>query len=181
MSSASEAAGPRTAKVSGMAMLLAATALIALVAVGAIVAWILLGKEDTASTGPPSELAGFHLTETTVGPDAITETNRMHGTEIDLADAWVAHYGDEATIWASWAATPSEAGQLLLDMIAGIQEGDTPYHGLSPQEKGEITVYSVWDGERVHYFYRKVTLIVWVASPVGSEEVFLEKTLREVD
>ena len=141
--------------------------------------WSAAGNR-AASTPPPGELAGYDLIEAVVGPEAIDDINRLHGTAIDIVDAWVGRYRDDGGVWVSRASDEANARQLLDDMVTNIQDGGSPFRGLTPQEFQGMPVYAVIDARQVHYFYQQETQVVWVTTPPGAEESFLLDVLRKV-
>ncbi len=142
--------------------------------------WSAADNQATSSTPAPGELAGYSLVGAMAGPEAIDSINRLHGTAIDIVDAWVGHYQDDGGVWVSRASDEAMARQLLDDMVTNIQEGDSPFYGLTPQEFQGVPVFVVRDGRQAHYFYQQETQVVWVATPPGAEESFLLDVLRKV-
>ncbi len=165
----------------GKALVLAVTLLFALlIAVGVATGlWSISGGQE-APTPAPIELAGYHLTHAVAGPQAIAEVNRLHGTAIEIVDAWIGHYQEGGTVWVARASSEEKARQLLDEMIRGIQDGGSPFRGLTRQEIEGVAVYSVRDAGQLHFFYQRVTQVVWVATPPGAEEPFLSEAMRKV-
>ena len=136
---------------------------------------------STQQSGPaPNQLAGYHLTTVMVGPEAIAEVNGLHGKEIDVVDAWVGHYQGGGAVWVAQAASEEKARQLLDDMVRRIQDGGSPFRGLTPQAYKGLTVYSVTDGRQMHFFYQRSAKVVWVATPPAAEEDFFAAAFRKV-
>lgn len=135
---------------------------------------------DQESTPAPRELAGYRLVEAVVGPEAIDEINRLHGTGIEIVDAWIGRYQGGGGVWVSQASSGAKARELLDEMVTNIQDGGSPFRGLTRQEFQGMPLYSVRDSRLVHYFYQTGTQVVWVATPPGDEENFLSATFRKV-
>ena len=136
---------------------------------------------STQESGPaPNQLAGYHLTTVMVGPEAIAEVNGLHGKEIDVVDAWIGHYQQGGTVWVARAASELKARELLDVMVLGIEEGSSPFKGLTQQDFQGMPLYTVRDARQIHFFYQIGAQVVWLAAPPGAEDAFLAKAVREV-
>jgi hypothetical protein len=136
---------------------------------------------DQEVSPAPSELAGYRLVGSVVGAEAIADVNELHGTEIDVVDAWIGHYQQGGTVWAATATDESKARELLDEMVFGIEGGGTPFSGLTRQELQGMPLFRVQDARQVHFFYQTGAQVVWLAAPTGGEEGFLAETIREVN
>ncbi len=132
------------------------------------------------ATPAPQHLAGYHLDQAMTGPDAMAAVNELHGTDIELTDAWVAQYQGNAMIWAGRAASEEEAQELLDKMVEGIGEGGSPFQGLRQVDINGVQAYTVTDSRQQHYFYRLHDQVVWIAAPRGDEEDFVLAVLDKV-
>ena len=164
----------------GSAKVLMVTVLFAVLVAAGVATGLWSAAGNQASTPAPGELAGYYLVEAVAGPEAIDDIDRLHGTAIDIVDAWVGHYQGDGGVWLAQAASEAKARQLLDDMVTNIQDGDSPFYGLTPQEFQGMPVYAVRDARQVHYFYQQETQVMWVATPRGAEESFLLDVLRKV-
>lgn len=128
----------------------------------------------------PAEVAGYRLVRTMTGHEAMAEVENLHGTPINVVDAWIGHYEQGGTIWVAQAATEAKAQELVEEMVAGIEEGGTPFSGLTDLEFQGVPLYSVRDARQVHFFYEIGDRVVWLATPPGDEDAFLAGAMREV-
>ncbi|CAD7775684.1 MAG: hypothetical protein KIIPBIDF_00698 [Candidatus Methanoperedenaceae archaeon GB50] len=85
----------------------------------------------------PETLPHLHLMKIIKGEKAKREVNKLHGTEIHLKNAWIAHYRGsfsqgnwhDATIWVSEAYTKKEAESQTKNMMEKImQNPKSPFH-----------------------------------------------------
>jgi hypothetical protein len=131
--------------------------------------------------GPaPTELAGYRLLDSVTGSEAVAQVNELHGTDIDIADAWIGQYQQGGTVWAARASSEAKARELMDDMVLNIEDGGSPFWGLTRQEFQGMPLYSVRDSRQVHFFYQIDAQVVWLAAPPGDEDAFLAKAVREV-
>lgn len=140
--------------------------------------WSAASQQET--TPAPRQLAGYHLDQAMSGPEAIAEIDALHGEDIPVAEAWVAHYQGNGTVWAARATESKQAAQLLDRMVRGIQQGTSPFQNLRQLEVDGILVYTVTDGHQQHFFYQKGDQLVWVATPKGAEDAFLSAALDKI-
>lgn len=169
--------GPRG---QGTAAVLVATLVFAvLVAVG-VAAGLWSAAGNRASTPAPTQLAGYNLVQAVSGPQAVDDVSRLHGTDIEIVDAWIGHYEGGGEVWVAQASSEAKARELVDDMVTDIQDGGSPFRGLARQQFRGMPVYAVEDWRQIHYFYQRGTQVVWVATPPGAEDAFLAAAFREV-
>ncbi len=164
----------------GNAKILVVTVLFAVLVAGAVATGLWSAAANQASTPAPRELAGYQLVQAVVGPEAIDEVNRLHGTDIEIIDAWIGFYEGGGEVWVSRASDEAKARELLDDMATNIRDGDSPFRGLTRQEFQGVPVYAVTDARQVHFFYQTGAQVVWLAAPPGAEESFLSAAFREM-
>jgi hypothetical protein len=145
---------------------------------------VALGLRSVSSRGEttpaPAELAGHQLVQAATGAEALAEVDGLHGKGIDAMDAWIGRYEGGGTIWVAEAGTEENALKLLDDMVRGIEDGDSPYQGLTQDEFEGVSIYAVRDASQHHFFYQTRTRVAWVATPPGAEEGFLSEALANV-
>ena len=95
-------------------------------------------------------------------------------------DAWIGRYEDGGAIWVAASGSEENALQLLDDMVRRIEDGDSPYQGLTRDEFQGVSMYAVRDTSQHHFFYQMGTQVVWVATPPSVEGAFLADALRKV-
>jgi len=140
--------------------------------------WSATSQEET--TPAPRQLAGYQLDQVMSGEEAIAEISALHGKDIPVAEAWVAHYQGNSTVWAARATDTEQAVELLDRMVRGIQRGTSPFSGLTQTRFKGISVYTVTDGRQTHFFYQQGERVVWLATPRGAEEPFLAAAVQEI-
>lgn len=149
-----------------------------------VAAGVTLGIRSASGRGEttlaPAELAGHELIRAVTGAEAMAEVDGLHGKGIDAMDAWIGRYEGGGTIWVAEAGTEENALKLLDDMVRGIEDGDSPYQGLTEDEFEGVSMYAVRDGRQHHFFYQTRTRVAWVATPPGAEEAFLSEALANV-
>ncbi|MDP2673861.1 MAG: hypothetical protein Q8Q00_03030 [Dehalococcoidia bacterium] len=158
-----------------------AVPLVFAIAIGMSVAsglWSATSQQET--TPAPGQLAGYDLDQVMSGEEAIAEISELHGEDIPVAEAWVAHYQGNATVWAARATDTEQAVQLLDRMVRGIQKGTSPFSGLARRQFKGLSVYAVTDGRQTHFFYQQGDRVVWLATPRGAEDAFLSAAVREI-
>ena len=164
----------------GRRLALVVTVAFGLVVLGAVTAGLWSATADQVDGPAPPELAGLRLTGSVVGPEAIAQVDELHGTEIEIVDAWIGHYEQGGTVWVGQASSVAKARELLDDMVLRIGEGESPFQGLTRQEFQGMPVYRVRDDRQAHFFYQTGTQVVWLAAPPGAEDAFLAEAVREV-
>lgn len=165
----------------GFAPLLAAALAVALLLAGGAT---LLGLRSASggddTTPAPREIAGHKLTQAVTGAEAMAEVDRLHGKSIDLADAWVGRYEGGGAVWVAEAASEDGAFALLDAMVRAIEDGGSPYQGLTQNKFEGMPMYAVRDANGHHFFYQAKTRVVWVATPPGAEQAFLSEALANL-
>jgi len=172
---------PRFPVSRGAAALFAAALVVALLLAGAATALGLRSASGGEEATPaPPQLAGHKLTQALTGAEAMAEVDRLHGKSIDVVDAWVGRYEGGGTVWVAEAASEDGALELLDAMVRAIEDGGSPYQGLTRNTFEGMPMYAVRDANGHHFFYQTKTRVVWVATPPGAEEVFLSEALANL-
>lgn len=140
--------------------------------------WSAASQQET--TPAPGQLAGYYLDQVMSGQEAIAEIDALHGEDIPVVEAWVAHYQGNGTVWAARATDTEQAIQLLDRMVRGIQQGTSPFSGLAQKRFKGLSVYTVTDGRQTHFFYQQGDRVVWLATPRGAEDAFLSAALEKI-
>jgi hypothetical protein len=165
----------------GKLLVFAVTALFALAIGMSVFSGLWSAASKVEVTPAPRELAGYHLDQAMEGPQAIEEISALHGEDIEVLDAWIAHYQGSASIWAARASSEEQAAKLLDDMVKGIGEGKSPFQGLRDLEIEGVATYTVTDGRQQHFFYQQGDQVIWVAAPRGGEQPFVLAALEKID
>lgn len=136
------------------------------------------GMAQVASAaGIPAQIAGLPRAETMTGPQAMAEIRELHGKEVGLARGWIAHYGQNATVWFGEARDEATAIGLIDAMTGRIRAGNQYFKNLQEIQVNGRQVFSVFGQGQRHYYYRQRRQVIWLAVPDGREEAFLKEAL----
>jgi hypothetical protein len=123
----------------------------------------------------PTTLGGLELHHELTGARALGAINRLHGqAQIELADAWIAHYGEEdpsAMLYVGISGSQAEAEKLLAAMGSRIATGDTPFRRVHDVRLlGKDVVLLTGQGQ-FHFLFQDETQVVWLSAdpPVACE------------
>ncbi len=121
----------------------------------------------------PEQLGNLELISTVRGAEAMAQINRLHGLDIDLADAFVAvyihsspyHGNSHATIWVGRAENAEAASRLTQRMVDSISEGDSAFNNLQRLTVASHEVFQVDGSGGRHFFYssqKQREVVVWL-------------------
>ena len=115
---------------------------------------------STQSGSMPKRLGTLKLVEQREGPEAVTAVSRLHGTDINLVNAYIATYAggnERLTAWVGQATSSPAATELMGKMVGGIGPGAAGFSNLKRLSitKGyhEHEVYQVDGPGGKHFFY----------------------------
>ena len=140
--------------------------------------WSITQEQGGASTSLPHSIASFNLLSSVSGDEAQAEIRQLHGRDLGLKRAWVAHYQGSATIWVGEAESPEEATALIGRMTSRIEAGNPTFSNLQSVQIDGQPYYSVTEGGHKHYYYLKGAKVIWIAPPAGKETDFLREARR---
>ena len=83
--------------------------------------------------GVPEQLGRLELVSSIGGSNALSQINKLHGTNIDLVTAYIANYArgsERVTIWVGNAETSDNASELITIMVEGIDDGNPTFSNL---------------------------------------------------
>jgi len=121
----------------------------------------------------PETLPHLHLMKIIKGEKAKREVNKLHGTEIHLKNAWIAHYRGsfsqgnwhDATIWVSEAYTKKEAASQTKNMMEKImQNPKSPFHHFKIKNTNETELYTFSGMGQKHAVFQKNLLVFWIST-----------------
>lgn len=138
-----------------------------LVVLAALVYWrftAAVASPDAASL-PPS-LAGRPLIQSTYGPQAVAEVNRLHGLDFPLSSGAMGIYGAEgqAVLWVSGAPAQPMAARMVAAMRDRIAEGNSPFTPTAQRLDGRRVAYELDGMGLKHVYFQSGTLVVWLAA-----------------
>ncbi|MDI6857470.1 MAG: hypothetical protein QME71_04035 [Dehalococcoidia bacterium] len=138
------------------------------------------GGSSGDTTPAPPQLAGRKLMQVVTGAEAMAEVDRLHGKGLDIVDAWIGRYEGGGTVWVAEAASEDGAFALLDAMVRAIEDGGSPYQGLTQNKFEGMPMYAARDANGHHFFFQAKTRVVWVATPPGAEQAFLSEALANL-
>jgi hypothetical protein len=144
-------------------------------------------------SGVPGVLADMKLGSFVGGTQALAQVNQLHGTSIDLADAYVAVYSHDfnpyhsdrarVTAWVGTAKTGDAASALLGRMVAGMSNNNTPFTKPQLVRVGSYSIYQASGLNGEHFFYQSPNdgkKVVWLTVEEAGNTMFLvEQALDE--
>jgi hypothetical protein len=126
----------------------------------------------------PEQLAGFSLTRSSTGAEAINQINRLHNKIFHLSRGAVGLYGEsgEVMIWSAAPPFTFQAQGVLEDMRASIASGRFPFREAGSMDASGVTIYLLQgSGEQMHALFRSGANVVWIQADV----VYMEAALTE--
>lgn len=125
--------------------------------------WFSFGQNvlaPRAQSGVPKQWGEMVLASSTGGSEALTQINKLHGTNIELVSAYIAEYAHSspyhnvrATVWVGKAENPAAAAELVKRMQEAIGKGGTPFTNLQRLTLGGNEVFQVSGSGGEHFFY----------------------------
>lgn len=167
--------------------------LVQIVLVGGLLllVWLSFGQnvlKSVGQAGVPGRLGELKLVSSVEGADALAQINKLHGTEINLVEAYIGNYarGDEqVTAWVGRAASSELAAELIRRMVAGISQGDTGFSDLKrlsiAQGYHSHEVFQVEGPGGKHFFYvskQSQDKIVWLTVEADDAMTIVEQALN---
>jgi len=134
------------------------------------------GPKPKSTSLFPETLPHLHLMKVIKGEKAKKEVNKLHGKEIPVKNAWVAHYRgaffegnwNEATIWVSEAFSPEEASKQTELMMAKIAHNPkSPFRQIKIVNTLQGKMYIFWGLGKKHAVFQKQTMIYWISATPG--------------
>lgn len=133
------------------------------------------------------------LGDFTEGAQALAQVNQLHGTTIDLKDAYIAVYSHDfnpyhndkarVTVWVGTARSNDSAAGLLKRMVAGISNGGTPFSKPKRLTVGGYEIYQVTGLGGDHFFYQSPNngqRVIWLTvEEAGNTISIVEQALDE--
>ena len=137
----------------------------------------------------PEQLGNLELISTVRGAEAMAQINRLHGLDIDLADAFVAvyihsspyHGNSHATIWVGRAENAEAASRLTQRMVDSISEGDSAFNNLQRLPIAGHEVFRVDGPGGEHFFYnsqKRREAVVWLIIEADGSLSILKEAVK---
>lgn len=115
------------------------------------------------------------------GEAALAQVDRLHGTGIPLADAFVATYardGNRLQAWAGLAQDEAAAAELMRQMVEGIEKGRSPFSNLRPATVSGQPIYQVDGPGGEHFFYVSGHAVIWLIVEAGDAQAILPTAIE---
>lgn len=129
----------------------------------------------------PKSLANLPSVFTVTGEQAKARVRRLHGKEIPMAEAAMAHFAREdeaAFLWVSEAPSLEIAADQMKRMVKKIARGHPTFRQYSSRVIGGRKVHLVYGQGQAHFFFRTGKRNVWVSVPVHRREGALKEMLE---
>ncbi len=131
----------------------------------------------------PQSLGALERVSLVDGADAMSQVDRLHGTGITLANAYLAvyaHGAEKATVWVGVAGNSDAAAELSDRMINAISDGDTAFGNLRQLSVGGQQVFQVNGPGGEHFFYlsrQAPDRVVWLTVESDDSRTLLVEAL----
>lgn len=134
-------------------------------------------RESTA----PEHWGTLRLVSRAEGPEALAQISRLHGSDLDLVSAYVAHYANErerVMVWVGKAENGSQATALTRKMAQALGKGGTGFGSAQPLTIDGREVFQVEGPGGKHFFYSSQERVVWLSVEVGNARALLEQAIN---
>lgn len=126
----------------------------------------------------PSSLGTLDRAWSVTGEEALDQVRGLHLGTFAMAEAEVAGYGDDATVWVATPTRPDAVDRYVTRMAEAIASADTPFSPPteSPNDPG------VWRTEgtgQQHVFFAADGAIWWLAADADDAQDALSALLQE--
>ncbi len=153
--------------------------------------WFSFGQNVLApqkQTEAPKRLGALKLGSSTTGAEALAQVSQLHGTEIEMASAYIADYtgvNERVTVWVGTANGSEAATSLLERMVSGISDGNQSFSNLKRivinqgYHGHEIYQVSGPGGEHFFYISKKANQrVVWLTIAAPDALAIVEQALN---
>ncbi len=140
----------------------------------------------------PERLGDLLLVGTLEGSDAMARVNQLHGTDIELVNAYIAEYarasnsnrnGDEwLTVWVGGTESTDAAADLMRRMTEGIERGGSGFSNLQRLTISGHEVLRVAGPGGQHFFYisrEQRESVVWLILEAHDALPILEQAVQD--
>lgn len=150
-----------------------------------LVSLVLLQTLASSASPIPSKLGPLRLVKLLEGPEAQRAVNELHGKEIPVTQAYVAHYAGllgkrwaRATLWAARAQDVEQAKELFSRMVQGLKSGSGTFGHYHTIRLDSRVLHVVFGQGQVHYVYRNRPWILWLALDPHLPKTVLQDALK---
>ena len=132
-----------------------------------------------ATVDLPTQLAGFIITDSQQGLDAIAVIADLHGQEFPVDFGAVGIYGNrDVIVWVAGAASESIAVEMTNAMQLKIAEGNSPFTPIDDIDSRNRKVYALEGMGQRHYYFQSQNLVIWLAANPAFANTALQQILE---
>ena len=149
--------------------------------------WFSFGQNVLApqkQLGVPEQLGTLELIGSIEGSEALSQIDRLHGTDIKLVSAYIAEYAhgnERVTVWVGITESRDAATELTRMMLQGIEKGGPVFTNLQRLSIADHEVFRVDGPGGEHFFYiskEQRELVVWLTIEAADTLPILEQALN---
>jgi hypothetical protein len=134
-------------------------------------------RRSLATVDLPKQLAGFSITDSQQGLDAIALITDLHGQKFPVDFGAVGIYGDrDIIVWIAGAASESIAVEMTNAMQRKIAKGNSPFTPTDEIDLRNRKVYALEGMGQRHYYFQSQNLVIWLAA----NPAFADKALQQI-
>ncbi len=132
----------------------------------------------------PERLGDLQLVGSIKGAEALAQTSRLHGTDIELASAYIVEYvrgTERVTIWVGRAESSNAGASLIKRMLQAIEKGGSGFTNLQRLTIAGHEVFRVDGPGGEHFFYNsreQRERVVWLTVEAADALPILERALK---
>lgn len=114
----------------------------------------------------------------------MTQINRLHGTSIELVNAYIAEYGFDnahATVWVGRTESSKDGAELTMRMIEAIGKGNSGFSNIRRLAIAEQEVFQVDGPDGEHFFFNSRENgkdVIWLTVEAADTRSVLEEVLE---
>ncbi|MBI2832461.1 MAG: hypothetical protein HYX79_09410 [Chloroflexi bacterium] len=147
--------------------------------------WFSFKGEVLDQRPAPARLGDLKLVHEVKGDEALSEVNKLHGTEIKLVSAAIEHYANDnessrAIVYVGTAGNTGAAQQLTAMMTDAIKKGRTPFSNVRRAALPEHEVFQVDGPGGMHFYYSSMQVpgsVVWITVEAKNALSILEEAM----
>ncbi|MCX6064511.1 MAG: hypothetical protein NT121_01975 [Chloroflexi bacterium] len=151
-----------------------------LVAGAGFYAWHTSQPQNTGSAGAnvPQAMAGYPLSQSLTGAEALASIKQLHGVDFPLASGLVAEYGQKnATLWLAETSSDAQAAELVKSMEARIAQGGTTFTPMSVVQFSGHDVYMLDNQGEFNFYFQSGAKVIWLAIDTAKAEQAMKELL----
>ncbi len=154
--------------------------------------WFSFGQNVLApqrQMGMPEQLGDLQLVGSVEGSEALAQIRKLHGTDVELASAYIAEYAHSSpyhgkvkvTVWVGRAESRDAAAGLTRRMMEGLEKGGSGFSNLQRLTIADHEVFQVDGAGGEHFFYtsrEQRERVVWLTIEAADALPILEQVVK---